>query len=96
MTEPNTDPNAARAARALHEGPAVGGPLDGHPLVSRFPLGVLAVDRSSGRAWIYDYQATGEGADARFTCRDAAGVELDDDKRFTTADGAAYDVVAVG
>lgn len=95
MPDDITDPCPERAARQLYEGPGVGGPLDQAILTSRFPQGIVAVDKPTGRAWIYDYAPAGEGAPARFTARDATGESLDDAKRWRAADGGDYDVVAV-
>ena len=47
-------------------------------------------------AWIYDFVgAVPDGGNA-FQVRDSAGVTLDDEKRWAAAEGAGYDVVAVG
>src|SRR4026209_1556969 len=39
----------------LYTGQAVGGPLDGEMLSSRFPNGVLVVDKSNSLVHIYDF-----------------------------------------
>lgn len=96
MSEPIEDPSADRRDRELFQGAAAGGPLDGQDLTSRFAKGVVAVDKAGGKAWIYDYHAPGESVDARFTVRDSDGMSLDDEKRWAAAEGADYDVVAVG
>lgn len=39
----------------LYSGIAVGGPMDGQVVESRFPGGILFVDKPSNRAWLYDF-----------------------------------------
>lgn len=88
-----TDPSDGRASRELYEGDASGGPLNGQHLVSRFPKGVVAVDKQNSKAWIYDFVAGDPTAPGRFVVRDEAGVSLEDEKRWAAAEGADYDVV---
>jgi hypothetical protein len=41
--------------KEIYEGKAVGGPYDGLDLESRFPKGVLFVDKASDTVYIYDW-----------------------------------------
>lgn len=94
-------PSQGGIGRTLREGQAKGGPLDGRDVVSRYPKGIVAVDRANDLAWIYDYTPEVPAGDAswqpgQFVVRDEAGLLLDAEKRWTAAEGADYDVVAVG
>jgi hypothetical protein len=71
---------------ATYAGTARGGPYDGLRLVSRFPSGILLVDRPDGWALVYDYD------DGEFHARENA--DLDDDGRWQAAEGCTYDVRA--
>lgn len=42
-------------ADTLYTGIAIGGPLNGQTLESRYLKGILLVDKPSGKAWLYDY-----------------------------------------
>lgn len=68
-------------------GPA---PYPGHLLVSRFPAGVLLVDKPAARAWILDFDAAG----GLYRCRDDAGSPLDAAGRWRAAEGADWEVRA--
>lgn len=37
----------------LYTGTAIGGPMNGEELISRYPKGVLVVDREANRCWVY-------------------------------------------
>ncbi len=39
----------------LYSGLAVGGPMDGKQVESRFPGGILFVSKPTNKAWVYDY-----------------------------------------
>lgn len=83
-----------RAHRELCVGVAVAGPLDGQEVTSRFPKGVVVVSKSEGKAWIYDYDNS--SGQSRFLVRDRGqSRDLDNEKRWSAAEGAEYDVVAV-
>lgn len=76
--------------KTLYEGLCVGGPVDGRIVASRFPRGILVVDRSNDRCWIYDYDA------GRFTVRETEGRPLNRDKRMYAAlEDRDFDVLAV-
>lgn len=81
-------------ARELYRGGAIGGPLDGREVVSRFGMGLLAVDKAAGRCWLYDYLPGGDA----FRCRETEGREVQTtgpDNRYRAAFEDAYDVVAL-
>jgi hypothetical protein len=42
-------------AEELYTGLAVGGPMEGLEVESRYPGGVLFVSKPTNRAWLYDY-----------------------------------------
>lgn len=44
-------------AEELYAGLAVSGPMDGLEVESRFPGGILFVDKPTNKAWLYDYYA---------------------------------------
>jgi len=71
-------------------GIARGGPLDGEELISRYPGGLLVVDRLTGRAWLYDW--TGDGFVLRAGYE--GGAALDEEGRIRAADEPDYDVIA--
>ena len=82
----------------LYEGVAVGGPLDGKQVESRFPKGFIYADPVGNRVWVYDYH---EGATSdtsgltglsQFVAREET--ELDRDKAIKAAEGDTYDVRA--
>lgn len=99
MTQaPATDPDPARAQRELYRGDAQGGPLHGEALVSRYPHGVLAVDKPNNRTWLYAYQPPGgEGmrAEGSFVVEPAFAPTMDRESRFQIAEGGEYEVVSV-
>lgn len=74
--------------RSVNVGHAQGGPLDGELVSSRFPKGILVVDKPGNRAWVYDWNGSA------FLCRDDEPRELDNAKRWEAADGDEYDVRA--
>lgn len=72
----------------VNVGHAQGGPLDGEFVSSRFPKGFLLVDKLGRRAWVYDWNGSA------FLCRDDDPRELDEGRRWKTAEGGEYDVRA--
>ncbi|WP_341719925.1 hypothetical protein QQG74_09565 [Micromonospora sp. FIMYZ51] len=77
----------------MHEGVCLGGPLDGHPAVSRFPKGFLLVDKPAGVCWIYEWQPD-RGV---FTVRDEMPEPAYTEgpkNRYRAAEEANYDVLA--
>ena len=82
----------------IYEGIAVGGPLDGETVQSRFPKGFLYADPVGGRAWVYDYAEGGTSGTSgleqpsTFTAREVA--DLDREKAMKAAEGDTYDVRA--
>ena len=79
-------------ARTYYVGIAEGGPqpYPGRLLVSRFPSGVLLIDKVSNTAWVFDFDHAG----GLFRCRDDAGAPVDEPGRWRAADGPTYDVRA--
>jgi len=75
-------------AYELYEGPVHGGPWDGRHAQSRFPGGFLLVDMPARQVWIYD-----RGADGTFHVRQEAPMDLDEAKRWKTADEESYDLL---
>lgn len=73
----------------MFEGRCYGGPLDGLAAVSRYPKGLLLGDKTTGRAWIYDWR------DGGFHVRDTQPRRLDPDRAVETALGEEYDVIAL-
>jgi hypothetical protein len=79
--------------RSEWSGPCLNGPYRGVTLTSRFPKGVLLVDRPGNRAWIYEWVG---GA---FQVRDSEPTELISDRnapknRWRAALEPNYDVKA--
>ena len=74
------------------DGHAEGGPepYPGRLLVSRFPAGILLIDKPGDRAWLYDYDV----ADGLYRCRDDDGEPVDDTRRWVAADGNRFEVRA--
>lgn len=90
--EPDT--TDGEPADESREGPCTGGPLDGQTLTSRYPRGVLLVDRPARECWLYDW--TGGGFTARDGGRPMPLVDDPDapDNRWRAADEGDFDVVA--
>jgi len=51
----------------LYTGLAMGGPMEGKEVESRFPGGILFVNKASNEAWLYDYYE--KGSTTRFYLR---------------------------
>lgn len=72
----------------------VGGPLDGQTFTSRFPRGVLVVNRPAGEAVVYDFNGI------TFVARNGGRPELEltsgPKNRYRAALEPNYDVVAYG
>lgn len=91
MTEESED-------RPMWTGPCIGGPMNHHDGVSRYPAGFLLVDRATGRVWIYDCIEEPSG-ECHFLVRETDGRELIDDpaapkNRFRAAEEAEFDIRA--
>lgn len=71
----------------IHEGPCVGGPLDGQAAQSRFPLGFLLVDKPAGTCWLYRWDGRQFETDGQAQPYGAGAVRA-------VANGALYDVLA--
>lgn len=88
------DENADHGERGegppYYAGTACGGPepYDGRLLVSRYPAGVLLIDKAAGWVWIYDYNAEHQ----LFYAREQRA--LDHQRRWRAADEPDYDVRA--
>lgn len=86
----------------MHEGTCRGGPLDGQPLASRKPSGVLLVDRPAGLCWLYEWQPNDGDAGGVFVAREggqprplAEGpADQPGDSRYRAAEEPHWDVVA--
>jgi hypothetical protein len=76
--------------KQLFEGVAHGGPYDGLTLESRFPKGILFVDKPTETAIVYDWAGYEEG----FRARTERPVALDHTGRLRAADEPNYDVRA--
>ena len=76
--------------RRLFVGVAVGGPMDGQELMSRFPRGLLLVDKPAHQSWLYQW----EDPPGQFVCLDSAPRVDDFAWRWRIADEHAYEVVA--
>lgn len=72
---------------------ALGGPLNGEEVISRFYKGLVAVDKAKGLCWIYDYVDV--PWDEHFQVREEDGRQADTYRRWQAADGFDYDVIAV-
>ncbi|MER5608328.1 hypothetical protein AB0F93_00030 [Micromonospora tulbaghiae] len=79
----------------MNEGVCVGGPLAGQTIASRFPQGVLLVDRPAGHCWLYDWR------DGQFVARTDEPMPVQDgpadgpgDSRYRAAAEPHYDVLA--
>lgn len=74
-------------------GQCVGGPLHNVTMTSRFPKGILIINRLTGRVWIYDWN------DATFTVRSDEPMKLIYDETadvnyWRAAEESNYDVIA--
>lgn len=98
LDDDDNDPAGDDAQAAAHQpihyfaGMTQGGPppYPGKLLVSRFPSGILLIDKTTARAWVYDFDAAG----GLYRCRDDAGAPLDDAGRWRAADSDTYEVRA--
>lgn len=73
-------------------GPA---PYPGCTLVSRYPAGVLLLDRPGDRAWLLDYHPPTDTGAGTYVCRgDIAGTTVDGPGRWQAADSDSWDVRA--
>jgi|SRR6187402_2163975 len=66
----------------LYRGLAIGGPMDGREVESRFPGGVLFVSKPTNKAWLYDYYAESTRFYARPVGYDAIWDEMSDEQKF--------------
>lgn len=74
---------------STYTGTAHGGPLDGQTLDSRFPKGVLVVNKPGNHCWLYERTL------GNFVVRDPDGEPWDRERSRTAADGVDYDVRAL-
>lgn len=81
-----------RQAARYYTGTCQGGPppYPGKLLVSRYPSGVLLVDKVAMRAWVFDLDAAG----GLLRCRDDAGAPVDEAGRWRASEGDTYEVRA--
>lgn len=73
----------------MYKGIAHGGPLHGQELESRYPKGILVIDKPNMKCWIYDYVVT------YFAVREESGMALDYERRMKAANEFNYDVRAL-
>lgn len=94
VTGPANDPAIGAdepVARAWWAGTVTIGPerYVGRMIVSRYPDGVVLVDRPANTVWLLD-----RVTDGTFVARDRAGVTLDDELRWIATNGDTWDVRA--
>lgn len=65
-------------------------PYQGRLIVSRYPSGILLVDKPGGRAWLLDRNPT----DGTYAARVPGGAPIDPAGRVAAAAGSTYDVRA--
>lgn len=82
--------------RTLYTGNGVGGPGNSVQMVSRFPAGLIIVDRAEGRVWVYDFEPTLSTTLGVFRAREPEGRQEDVDRRWSAALGPDYDVISAG
>jgi hypothetical protein len=68
-----------------------GGPMDGVEIISRYPKGVLVVDRPNNLAWLYEWRR------GEFVIREdyENGHTLEYEGRIRAANEPDYDVIAL-
>lgn len=77
----------------MNVGLCVGGPLNGQQLASRYPKGVLLVDKPANACWIYEWNE----ARAVFVVRDEQPMPVHTEgpvSRYRAAEEPNYDVLA--
>jgi len=65
----------------LYEGLAIGGPMDGREIESRFPGGVLFISKATNKCWLYDYYAESARYIARPASYDAVWDQMGDEQK---------------
>lgn len=65
----------------LYAGLAIGGPMDGREVESRFPGGVLFVSKPTNRCWLYDFYAESGRFYVRPVGYDALWDEMSDEQK---------------
>jgi hypothetical protein len=84
----------SRAARELYTGACVNGPAQWLTLVSRFPGGIILVDKGQGKYWKYEFRpglASGAGT---FSTNDVNGKPYSWEVGDRFATGSEYDVIS--
>ena len=77
----------------MYEGMGLGGPLDGKPIISRFPKGVLLVDKQANECWVYEYDPDSQ----TFAVRPGGPMPVQTEgpiNRCRAAEEPSYDVLA--
>jgi hypothetical protein len=82
--------------RTIYTGMGVGGPADGIRMASRFPRGLVLVDRENRKVFIYDFVSVMATRLGQFTVRETEGRDEDIERRYTAALESDYDVLSVG
>jgi len=77
----------------LNQGLAHGGPMDGLEVSSRYPKGVLVVDRPNNLAWLYDWSEEAKEFFIRLGYEN--GQPLEYDARIRAAEEFDFDVMAL-
>lgn len=81
------EPDDGHADTPTYTGTCHDGPWDGQSAESRFPSGIVVVDRPNQQCWIYDRHD-----DGAFYARTTTPRPLDDTLRWQAAEGGTYDV----
>jgi len=77
----------------LNKGLAHGGPMHELEVSSRYPKGILVVDRPNNLAWLYDWSEEAKVFNIRLGYEN--GQTLDYDSRIRAAEEPDYDVRAL-
>lgn len=80
------------ASQELYTGVCIGGPMNGQVTESRFPRGFVLINVPNERVWVYDRKENHDRHEVVFIAR--AQVTLDNDKAWSAAQGADFDVRA--
>lgn len=67
--------------KEFYTGLAVGGPVDGLEIEGRYPGGILFVEKSSNKCWLYDYYAEANRFYLRPVGYDALWDQLSDEQK---------------
>lgn len=76
--------------RVLYEGRAIGGPLDGDYINSRFAGGLVVISRAHNLSGLYRYTE-----ESTFVYQEDNSYIQDEDKLNSTAEGVLFDIRSV-